>query len=394
MGGGLMGEHAAWTKWMNMDYGLVETYASRYTNMGIPFPNMTSSGFPSLSIRNQPDPDMNLILEMGMMEQWPRDLSQGLEARTSSRRLALQQLFDWADHSGWRTGPEPPYNELAPKVVRSDNLTIVRHRRVGSWVGRLLAEEKRFVWGQNDSFPVNRSWPLDTPGTMRMATGVWAGRTLFFGEFYDMYFCQFVQAFDEEPLNSFTNLPITFGGRKAPHLFAGYVLRNDDDDSKEVHILSFRLDPITSQITTPTYSTMIHKGIHLVPQRFWADLIGGHIRPDMANRIIQNAEVYRLYVEHYGEERYIKDAGLEPIDESEFGVLYGAGQTVVQGQRALGTYEIDMLDTWFNIVKVEDGTTPGRFYYLQVPGSCKTARAAVAWTFQMEEHEYAPEMLT
>ena len=92
-----------------------------------------------------------------------------------------------------------------------------------------------------------------------------------------------------------------------------------------------------------------------------------------------NAEVRRVMVERYGLARYILDSGAQKMQEDDFGVLYRKEQKS---------------DEPILMVKVVNSTPEldGSYkdYFLRVPPDTKTARGAVAWTFGMEEKDYAP----
>lgn len=95
-----------------------------------------------------------------------------------------------------------------------------------------------------------------------------------------------------------------------------------------------------------------------------------------------NLEIRRFMLEQYGIERFIEDSGAELIDQSVYGALY----------------HMPMERDRFNMVRVRNSTAEPdgsfRTYFISVPPNTKTAREAVAWTFEMEESEYQPSMET
>ena len=111
------------------------------------------------------------------------------------------------------------------------------------------------------------------------------------------------------------------------------------------------------------------------------------VRPDWitAKHIQQetNVEVRRVMIEKMTPEKYLSESGAKPIHSDDFGTLY---RTEVPGDEPL------------TMVKVVNSTPEpsGVFkdYWLRVPPDMKTARAAVAWTFSMEENEYDPLIQT
>jgi hypothetical protein len=96
-----------------------------------------------------------------------------------------------------------------------------------------------------------------------------------------------------------------------------------------------------------------------------------------------NAEVRRVKIERYGQARYLMDSGAIEIHRDDFGILYRkdspADEPLVMVKVANSTPEAD-----------------GSFkdYFLRVPPNMERARQAVAWTFDMDENEYAPEVQT
>ncbi|MGD9679879.1 MAG: DUF6745 domain-containing protein [Candidatus Obscuribacterales bacterium] len=93
-----------------------------------------------------------------------------------------------------------------------------------------------------------------------------------------------------------------------------------------------------------------------------------------------NAEVRRVLLDIYGNERFLTESGAEVFHEDECGILY--------------RYEFD-LDEPLMMVRVRNSTREPdgtyKFYYLRVPPTVETAREAVAWTFGLSEDEYHPE---
>ncbi len=94
----------------------------------------------------------------------------------------------------------------------------------------------------------------------------------------------------------------------------------------------------------------------------------------------KNIILRRVLIELFGEERFILEGGAEITDHDErYGTLY--------------VREVPNDDPVV-MVKVRN-TTPEpdgehKHYFLHVPPHIKSAKEAVAWTFQMEESEYEP----
>jgi len=96
-----------------------------------------------------------------------------------------------------------------------------------------------------------------------------------------------------------------------------------------------------------------------------------------------NAEVRRVMLLQYGEERYIRDSGLEPIHEDQYGTLY---KKTFAGDEPLAMVRV------INGSTEPDGTR--RIYWLRVPPDVRTAHEAVAWTYWEEPDEYQPDIRT
>lgn len=93
----------------------------------------------------------------------------------------------------------------------------------------------------------------------------------------------------------------------------------------------------------------------------------------------ENAELRRVMLEHYGYDRYLKDSDAAPVQRDEAGVLW---RLELEGDEPQVMVEV------VNSTPEPDGTH--RTYWLRVPPRTRTAREGVAWTFGLEEAEYAP----
>ncbi|MEV6961253.1 DUF6745 domain-containing protein [Streptomyces sp. NPDC051207] len=97
----------------------------------------------------------------------------------------------------------------------------------------------------------------------------------------------------------------------------------------------------------------------------------------------ENAELRRVMLEHYGYERYLAESGAEPVQRDEAGVLW---RIELEGDEPLVMVEV------VNSTPEPDGTH--RTYWLRVPPRTRTAREGVAWTFGLDEADYAPRRET
>ncbi|MBX9696274.1 MAG: hypothetical protein K2Z81_28055, partial [Cyanobacteria bacterium] len=93
----------------------------------------------------------------------------------------------------------------------------------------------------------------------------------------------------------------------------------------------------------------------------------------------RNVEVRRILIQQYGLEKYLADSGAVVLDSDQYGVLYKREQ---DGEEPMV------------VVKVTNSTQepgePPKHYFLRVPPYMRTAKDAVAWTFQMDGSDYTP----
>ena len=97
----------------------------------------------------------------------------------------------------------------------------------------------------------------------------------------------------------------------------------------------------------------------------------------------QNAEIKRILVDRFGVEKYLTESKNSKIHEDEFGTLY---------MKRVGAVEPVAMVRVTNSTPESDGTY--KEYFLRVPPTVKTAREAVAWTFNLDPQEYNPSVET
>ncbi|WP_246249452.1 DUF6745 domain-containing protein [Actinomadura litoris] len=97
----------------------------------------------------------------------------------------------------------------------------------------------------------------------------------------------------------------------------------------------------------------------------------------------ENAELRRVMLEIFGYDRYLAETGARPLHRDETGVLWSID---LPGDEPVVMVEV------VNSTPEPDGTH--RTYYLRVPPTTRTARAGVAWTFGVDEADYAPQKQT
>jgi hypothetical protein len=98
-------------------------------------------------------------------------------------------------------------------------------------------------------------------------------------------------------------------------------------------------------------------------------LLKGRITPEEVMGA-RNAEVRRYLIKRVGYEKIKRPAGASVI-------------------HADGTSELLLFTNTEQYVKVKDSSTD-RVYLLYVPSHIKTCKAAIAWTFGLNEQEYDP----
>ncbi|UAC02238.1 hypothetical protein Dvina_42500 [Dactylosporangium vinaceum] len=97
----------------------------------------------------------------------------------------------------------------------------------------------------------------------------------------------------------------------------------------------------------------------------------------------RNAELRRVMLEHYGYDRYLREAGARRVNQDEAGTLWRLN---FADDEPLVMVEV------VNSTPEPDGTS--RIYWLRVPPTTRTAREGVAWTFGLTEAEYHPSIQT
>jgi hypothetical protein len=104
-----------------------------------------------------------------------------------------------------------------------------------------------------------------------------------------------------------------------------------------------------------------------------------------------NLAVRRVMLERFGYERFIQQAGLEPVQADCFGRLYRLDP---QCFRSLNRPNLGYATEPIALVEVVNATPEPdggrRRYFLCVPPTTRTAHEAVAWTFGLRPREYQP----
>lgn len=96
-----------------------------------------------------------------------------------------------------------------------------------------------------------------------------------------------------------------------------------------------------------------------------------------------NLEVRRIMMDQFGIPRYLIESNADIINEDQYGTLY---RKRMSGDEPLVMVRVK------NSTPEPDGSF--REYFLRVPPFMRTAKEAVAWTFNIEEDSYNPEKET
>lgn len=118
----------------------------------------------------------------------------------------------------------------------------------------------------------------------------------------------------------------------------------------------------------------------------------------------QNAEVRRVMIERYGAARYMLDSGAEILSRDDVGILYQRDvdddEPIVMVRVLNSTPEPDGVMTRDEAIAIfgsaakaaigTDESTRWKEYMIRVPPQMRTAREAVAWTFNLPADEYMP----
>ena len=97
----------------------------------------------------------------------------------------------------------------------------------------------------------------------------------------------------------------------------------------------------------------------------------------------QNVEVRRIMIRRYGLEKYLSDSNAQVIDRNECGTLYKKSN---RNEEPLVVVKVT------NSTVEPDGSR--KEYLLRVPPYIASAKAAVAWTFDLPPEDYSPDLET
>ncbi len=97
-----------------------------------------------------------------------------------------------------------------------------------------------------------------------------------------------------------------------------------------------------------------------------------------------NLEMRRLMLDRYGIKKFLVDVGAKEVQRDECGILYR--HNFHEALEPIVMVEVT------NSTKEPDGTY--KKYFLRVPPNITTAKAGIAWTFNMDMNDYSPVVQT
>ena len=106
-----------------------------------------------------------------------------------------------------------------------------------------------------------------------------------------------------------------------------------------------------------------------------------------------NQEVRRIMLEQKGIDAFLKEAELVECAHDDYGRLYKTREDTNQ-IRYWHTAELDCFVRLLNSTPEPGTTDEFKEYLLRVPPEMETPRQAVAWSFNLDEADYAPAQQT
>lgn len=88
-------------------------------------------------------------------------------------------------------------------------------------------------------------------------------------------------------------------------------------------------------------------------------------------------------IERFGQERFLRESGAQKINSDDWGTLW---RKEIKNDEPVVMVEV------LNSTPEPDGEF--KTYFLRVPPTTKTAREAIAWSFDKTEDEYEPIVQT
>mgnify|MGYP001608434818 CR=1 FL=1 len=107
-----------------------------------------------------------------------------------------------------------------------------------------------------------------------------------------------------------------------------------------------------------------------------------------------NIEFRRMLIERYDLGRFLKELGGIEIQKDKFGTLWHVNRQQLEDRYEEQDFtELFGKNLQTKFVEVKDASTD-RIYFLQIPVRIKTPKEAIAWTFNLAEKDYSPEIQT
>ncbi len=130
----------------------------------------------------------------------------------------------------------------------------------------------------------------------------------------------------------------------------------------------------------------------------------------------KNAEVRRVMIERYGQEKYLLDAGAAAVQQDGYGILYrkelpddeplvmvhvlnstpepDGTMTREDAERTFGKAAVASALTYASSQGIDCTEPRFKTYFIRVPPDIETAHAGVAWTFDKTPQQYHPLVQT
>jgi len=130
----------------------------------------------------------------------------------------------------------------------------------------------------------------------------------------------------------------------------------------------------------------------------------------------RNAEVRRVMIDRYGQEKFLMDAGAAVVSRDDYGILYrkhinddealvmvhvlnstpepDGTMTRDDAERTFGKHAVARVLTYASSQGIDCRAPRFKTYFIRVPPDIETAHAAVAWTFNKTPQQYNPLVQT
>lgn len=293
--------------------------------------------------------------------------------------VELGRVFDEAVRAAG-LDPEPPEGEVPPWSLWAMARGALRRwlvdpslqidRRVTGAVDRVNGRATRIASAVSDCatppgaehfLPTSDAGQWDTQGRALDAIGAVSGETIPDGGLLQLM----------RELRASSGPVLVFGG--AVHLLERPLAVRLDDQGRLHSEHGPALAYPDGTAAWALHGVVVPRHVVSQPDRITVDEIDAQ----------DNVEVRRVMVERFGADRLVREGGAELVHEDAAGRLW---RRPMPGNR-WGEEPVVMVEV-VNSTPEPDGSH--RRYFLRVPPTTRTATAAVAWTFGIEDGWYAP----